>query len=75
MDSPTGLLLTLLLLILGLALFVFIAIRAVRWARERRGGSEFAGSMGLGSAINPAEALVEERQKAKRRDEDAGDPE
>jgi hypothetical protein len=73
MDSQIGL--GIVLLVFGIALFVFLASRAVLWARRKHGGSEFAGSLGLGSAINPAEALIEERQRVKRSDEGSGDPE
>ena len=74
MNSQAGTFIAILLLAVGIALFTFLASRAVLWARRKRGGSEFAGSIGIGSALNPAEALIEERQRVKRSDEGAGDP-
>jgi hypothetical protein len=63
------------LLVCGVALFVFLASRAVLWARREHCVSEFAGSIVLGCAINPAVALIDESQRVKRSDERSGDPE
>ena len=75
MNSQIILLLGILLAFFGAGLVVFFACRAVLWARRKREGSEFAGALGLGSVLNPAEALIEERQRVKRSDEESGDPE
>ena len=74
MNSQAGAFIAIFLLIVGLALFTFLAYCAVLWARKKRGGSEFAGSIGIGSALNPAEALFEERQRVKRSEDGSGDP-
>lgn len=78
MDSPIGFLVLILFVVVGIALLIFLSCRAVLWARTKRGGSEsvggLIGSMGLGSAINPAEAVVEEKQRVKRSEDGSGDP-
>ena len=76
MNPTVALIVTILIVFVGFLLFAFFAYRSVVWAKRRRTGSEFAGGLpSLGSALNPAEAVVEEKQRVKRSDEGSGDPE
>ena len=75
MSSPVALLTVILLVAAGVVLLVVLSSRAVIWAKTRRSGSEgVMGSIGLGSAINPAEAVAEEKRRVKRSDDGSGDP-
>jgi hypothetical protein len=75
MGSPAALSILVFFVVLGIALLVFLACRAVSWAKMRRSGAEFVGGLvSVGSAINPAEALIEERRAVERNRDDSGEP-
>ena len=66
MDSPIALILLILFAVSGIVLLVLLSFRAIFWARRRSVGAEFVGTLGLGSALNPAEEVAEERRRVKR---------
>lgn len=74
MDSPIAVIPLILFAVSGIVLLVFLSFRAILWAKRRPAGAEFVGSLGLGSVLNPAEEVAEERRRVKRSDDGSGDP-
>ena len=76
MKSPAALLIAIAIAAVVIAFLLLLSGRAISWAKKRRGGAELlGGSFSIGSALNPAEAVVEERRRVKRSEDDSGDPE
>ena len=78
MDSPTALLTVAVLAVSGFALLLYLCCRAVRWAKNSRRGADFIvgviGSADVGSALNPAHEIVQEKRRLKRSEAGSGDP-
>lgn len=75
MNSPAAIFVAIAIAIVGLAFLLLLFRRAISWAKKRQGGAEFfGGSFSVGSALNPAEAIVEERRRVKRSEDGSGDP-
>ena len=75
MDAPAAFFTAIAFAALGIGFLLFLGCRAVRWAKKRQGGAEFFGeSLSVGSALNPAEAIVQEKRRVKRSEDGSGDP-
>jgi hypothetical protein len=78
MDSRIVLLTIVPFAVGGFALLIYLCRRAVLWAKQKRGGAEFladlVGSADVGSALNPAHEIVQEKRRLKRSEQGSGDP-
>jgi hypothetical protein len=78
MDSPIILLTVAVLAVSGVALLIYLCYRAVLWAKKSTRGAEFLvdviGSASVGSALNPAHEIVQEKRRLKRSEAGSGDP-